>query len=60
MWSLNVANGYIEVSEVRLVDGYTEYDGRVEIKVNGVWGSICDSYDVYLSRSVCSSTGRYV
>ena len=29
--------------EVRLVNGFTAYEGRVEICVYGIWGTICDN-----------------
>ena len=29
--------------DVRLINGTTPYEGRVEICYSGVWGSICDS-----------------
>ena len=34
----NCANG-----DVRLENGTTPYEGRVEICYDGVWGSVCDS-----------------
>uniref|UniRef100_A0A1X7UMK1 SRCR domain-containing protein n=1 Tax=Amphimedon queenslandica TaxID=400682 RepID=A0A1X7UMK1_AMPQE len=30
--------------EVRLVDGMTKYEGRVEVCENGVWGSVCATH----------------
>ena len=28
-------------TDVRLVDGATQYDGTVQICHNGIWGSVC-------------------
>ena len=28
---------------IRLVNGFSDYDGRVEILANKQWGTICDS-----------------
>ncbi|XP_038069875.1 deleted in malignant brain tumors 1 protein-like [Patiria miniata] len=32
-----------EEGSVRLVDGATQYEGRVEIHLNGRWGTVCDT-----------------
>ena len=44
--------------DVRLTDGPTEYEGRVEICMNGVWGSVCDyGWDTNETITVCKQLG---
>ena len=44
--------------DVRLVNGTTPYEGRVEICYDGVWGSVCDSgWDYWDAAIVCLQMG---
>lgn len=44
--------------EVRLADGSSSTEGRVEVSVNGVWGTVCDDYwSIENANVVCNMLG---
>ena len=50
--------GQCEEGSVRLADGVIEQEGRVEVCVHGVWGSVCDDgWDKTDGLVVCSQMG---
>ena len=46
--------------KVRLVGGADEYEGRVEVCVNGIWGTVCSHYVSQISLQWDFSDARVV
>jgi deleted-in-malignant-brain-tumors protein 1 len=48
----------LNVTGIRLPGGSGTYEGRVEVNVNGVWGTIChNSFDMSDARVLCRMMG---
>ena len=44
--------------DVRLMDGSSEYEGRVEVCINDQWGTVCDtSWSGTDATTVCKQLG---
>ena len=45
--------------DIRLVNGRTTSEGRVEIRRNGVWGTVCDDYvTIETAFVICRQLGK--
>jgi len=50
--------GVCNHGSLRLQDGVTLREGRVEVCINGVWSTVCDNFwDVNDARVVCTQLG---
>ena len=62
--AMQVTSANCSDGDVRLVDGSVDYEGRVEICINRVWGTVCSTsyrynyWDLSDAKVVCRQLGH--
>ncbi|XP_060070823.1 deleted in malignant brain tumors 1 protein-like [Ylistrum balloti] len=55
---LQASYGQYILQDIRLSGGSTVYEGRVEVKYNGTWGTVCnDQFDGLDAKVICKHMG---
>ena len=50
---------YVLGTYFRIVNGKDTSSGRVEVSINGAWGTVCDTYwDNFDARALCRQMGK--
>ncbi|XP_063960658.1 scavenger receptor cysteine-rich type 1 protein M130-like [Lytechinus pictus] len=58
IWIFFTRIAFCQELNVRLQNGLTPREGRVEVRINGTWGTLCDnSFDINDANVVCRSLG---
>ena len=51
-------SSHVAPLEYRLVGGFNESEGRVEVRYNNIWGTVCsDGFDLAEATVVCKRLG---